>query len=67
MSSYTIHINERSAKAQTFINFLQDYAMDNNFINIEKIPNETTRKAIEDARQGKLHKAESVKHLFDSI
>lgn len=67
MSSYTIHINDKSTKAQTFINFLRDYVKDNVFIEIEELPNETTRKAIEEARRGKLHKVESVKHLFDSI
>ena len=60
MSSYTIHINDGNAKAQTFINFLRDYVKDNVFVEIEEVPNETTRKAIEDARQGKLHKVKNV-------
>jgi hypothetical protein len=47
--------------------FLRDYASDNNFVRIEEAPNKVTRKAIEDAQKGKVYKADSVKSLFDSI
>lgn len=67
MATYTISIDEKSEKALTFLKFLEDYARDHGFVEIEKVPNKTTQEAIEDARQGKLHQAKSVKDLFDSI
>lgn len=36
-------------------------------VSIEKIPNAITQKAINDARNGKVFKAKSAKHLFDTI
>ncbi len=67
MATYTLNINERSSKAKTFIKFLQDYAKDNVFIDFEKVPNNVTKKAIDDARKGKLYKSKDVKELFDNI
>ena len=67
MSSYTIKINERSKKAKNFLKFLLDYAKDNDFISIDRSPNSVTRKAMKDAREGKVTKVDSVKELFDNI
>ncbi len=67
MATYTIDIDENSSKAKHFLDFIKDYARDNTFIHLEKIPNSTTRKAIDDAQKGKLTKARSVNELFDSI
>jgi hypothetical protein len=67
MATYFIDINDQSQKAQHFMQFLRDYASDNNFVRIEEAPNKVTRKAIEDAQKGKVYKADSVKSLFDSI
>ncbi len=67
MASYIIDINEHNDKAKRFIEFLKDYASDNSFVHIEKSPNRVTRKAIDDARKGKVLKADSTKALFDSI
>ncbi len=67
MSSYTIKITKRSKKAKNFLMFLLDYAKDNDFISIDKSPNPVTRKAMKDARDGKVTKVESVKELFDNI
>lgn len=67
MATYTLSINEKSDKAKNFLKFLEDYARDNRFVHIEKMPNRETKKAIEDARNGKLHKANSVEELFNSI
>jgi hypothetical protein len=67
MAAYTIEINESSSKAKHFLQFIEDYAKDNKFLTLEKIPNSITRKAIDDARKGKTMKAKSAKSLFESI
>ena len=67
MSSYFININERKAKAKTFLRFIEDYAKDNPFVSLEPAPNITTRKAIDAVRKGKTVKVKSAKELFDSI
>jgi hypothetical protein len=66
MAAYTIEINESSAKAKHFKQFIEDYAKDNAFVSIEKAPNTVTRKTIEDARKGKTFKAKNAKSLFRS-
>lgn len=67
MASYTIDINEQDKKGKRFIEFLKDYVNDNQFVELEKVPNKTTRLAIKEARKGEVHEVESVKALFDSI
>ena len=67
MASYIIDINDQSEKAKRFMEFLKDYASDNSFVQIEKSPNKTTRKAIGDAQKGKVFKADSTNALFDNI
>lgn len=67
MATYTIDIDENNSKAKHFLNFIRDYARDNTFIHLEKMPNSATRKAIDAAHKGKLTKANSVNELFDSI
>ncbi len=67
MATYTIDIDENNSKAKHFLEFIRDYASDNTFIHLEKMPNATTRKAIDDAHKGKLTKVKSVNELFDSI
>lgn len=48
----TIVINEKTAKGKTLIEFLRKFETEN-FIHFEPEPNETTRKAIIEAQQGK--------------
>lgn len=74
MTTYTIRINEKSKKAKTFIKFLTDYAQTNKDVSIEcackpgeHIPNAITRKAIEDARSGKVERIENLEDFFKSI
>jgi len=67
MSSYTIEINEKNGKAKNFLKFIMDYASDHDFIRFQKTPNIETRKAIDDARKGKVTKVKGVKELFNSI
>jgi uncharacterized protein YfdQ (DUF2303 family) len=67
MATYLLDINEHNKKAKRFLEFLKDYARDNRFIEMEEAPNKTTQKAIDEVRKGKIHKAESVKALFESV
>ncbi|MGV8095713.1 MAG: hypothetical protein AB2L24_28005 [Mangrovibacterium sp.] len=69
MAIYTIKINEKSKKARTFIKFLTDYAQTNEDVSIERehIPNAVTRKAIEDARNGKVERIENLDDFFKTI
>lgn len=67
MSTIILKINERSDKAKTFRKFLEDYVSQNSFVTIETMPNQKTRKAIEDGRARKVHAAKNAKDLFDSI
>jgi hypothetical protein len=71
MITYTIKINEKSKKAKNFIKFLQDYAQINEDVSIEHdhvhVPNAVTRKAIEDARNGKVERIENLDDFLKSI
>jgi hypothetical protein len=69
MATYTITVNEKNSKAKKLITFLLDYAQSNKDISIEEehIPNAVSLKAIKDAEEGRTHKANSVKELFESI
>ena len=69
MATYTIKINEKSKKAKTFIKFLTDYAQTNEDISIERehVPNDVTRKAIEDARNGKVERIDNLDDFFKTI
>ncbi len=69
MGIYTIKINEKSKKAKTFIKFLMDYAQNNEDVSVERehIPNAETRKAIEDARKGRVNTYASVDEMMASL
>lgn len=69
MATYTIKINEKSKKAKTFIKFLTDYAQTNEDVSIERehVPNAVTRKAIEDARNGKVERIENLDDFLKTI
>jgi len=69
MATYTIKINEKSKKAKTFIKFLTDYAQTNEDVSIERehVPNAVTRKAIKDARNGKVERIENLDDFLKII
>jgi hypothetical protein len=69
MATYTITVNEKSSKAKTFMKFLMDYAQANEDVSIEReyVPNAVTRKAIEDARNGKVERIEDLDSFFKNI
>ena len=67
MSTITIKINDRSIKAKRLIDFLNDYALDNPFVKIEKAYNNTTLKALTEAEAGNSEKIENIDDFFNSI
>ncbi|MCF8303217.1 MAG: hypothetical protein K9I94_08085 [Bacteroidales bacterium] len=67
MATYTISIDENSEKAKTFLKFLEDYARDHGFVEIEKVPNRTTLEAMLEIEQGKTFKAKDVDDLFNQL
>ena len=58
-----ISIDTKSKQAQKFVELIETMP----FAKILKEPNATTKKAIEDARKGKVHKAKSLDDLFDKL
>jgi hypothetical protein len=62
----TIIINERTAKGKSLLQFLKKFEGDN-FIHIENEPNDETKEAIEDARQGRVTSYKNSKELFASL
>jgi len=62
----TVIINDRTAKGKSLLKFLKIFEGEN-FIHIGNEPNEETREAIEEARQGKLTSHKNSKELFASL
>ena len=62
----TVIINDRTAKGKSLLKFLKIFEGEN-FIHIGNEPNEKTKEAIEDARQGKLTSHKNSKELFLSL
>ena len=48
----TLKINEQTKKCQNFLETLQNICGDTNEIEIIKVPNKTTQKVIDDAKNG---------------
>jgi len=62
----TITINEKTIKGRKLLEFLQNFKNDG-FITFHKEPNETTKKAIQEVRTGKVTKAENVADLMQKL
>jgi hypothetical protein len=62
----TVIINDRTAKGKSLLQFLKKFDGEN-FIHIGNEPNEETKEAIEDSRQGKLRSHKNSKELFASL
>ena len=62
----TVIINDRTAKGKSLLKFLKIFEGEN-FIYIGNEPNDETKEAIEDARQGKVTSHKNSKELFASI
>ena len=62
----TVIINDRTAKGKSLLKFLKIFEGEN-LIYIGNEPNDETKEAIEDARQGKVTSHKNSKELFASI
>lgn len=62
----TVTINERTTKGKSLLEFLRKFEGES-FIQIEKEPNNETKKAINDAKKGKVTKAKNVADLMDKL
>lgn len=67
MAEYILKINERSGQAKAFLEFMKSYAKENEFISLEKAPNETTKRAIADARKGKGERISNISSFLNSL
>lgn len=62
----TVIINDRTAKGKSLLQFLKKFEGEN-FIHIGNEPNDETKEAIEDVRQGRVTSYKNSKELFDSL
>ncbi len=57
-------IHYKIINRENFLKFLEDYARDNRFFEMERIPNEETLQAIRDVEEGRTFEAKDVDDLF---
>ena len=62
----TITINERTSKGKSLMEFLRKFEGEN-FIRIEKEPNEETKRAIRDVKKGNVTKSKNVADLMNKL
>ena len=62
----TVTINERTSKGKSLLEFLRKFEGEN-FIQIEKEPNDETKRAISDVKKGKVTRTENVADLIDKL
>ena len=67
MTTITIKIDERSKKGKVFMEFLEQYILNDEAVEIIKTPNATTLKAMEEAKAGEVIKAKNVTELIDKL
>jgi len=61
-----VTINERISKGKSLMEFLRKFEGES-FIEIEKVPNNETKKAINDVQKGKVTKTKNVADLMDKL
>ena len=62
----TITINERTSKGKSLLEFLRKFEGEN-FITIEKEPNDETKQAIKDVKKGNVTKTKNVADLMAKL
>ena len=67
MTTLTLKINDRTKRGQALIEFLNQYAIGDKNVEVVKMPNEETRKAIEEVESGKVIKAKNAADLIRKL
>lgn len=68
MATYTIRINDRTAKTKHLLGLIKEMAKtENQYISIEHTPNTETIKAMEDSKAGRVTVAKSKKDFFAKL
>ncbi len=67
MTTITLRIKDKSKKGKVFIEFLEQYILNDDAIEIVKTPNATTLKAMEEAKSGKVIRAKNVAELIKKL
>jgi hypothetical protein len=62
----TVIINEKTVKGKKLLEFLKSFSGEN-FVKIKNEPNDITKKAIQESREGKLTKAKNVDDLMELL
>jgi hypothetical protein len=62
----TVIIDEKTTKGKRLLEFLKSFSNEN-FISIEKKPNETTKRAIRAAKEGRVTRAENLDDLMEKL
>ena len=60
MATYTITIDERTKSGKQVLNYLKSHG-------VMEIPNETTRKAIQEIREGKGIRCKTIEEFIESL
>jgi antitoxin component of RelBE/YafQ-DinJ toxin-antitoxin module len=66
MSTFTIKLNERSKFGKALLAMLE-LGIEENKVEVIRVPNAETLKAIEDAEKGKTTKVKNSKELFKNL
>lgn len=67
METITLKIDTRTKRGKIFLQFLEQFLKDDSAVEIIRVPNETTIKALQEAKEGKVIRAENVKELMKKL
>jgi antitoxin component of RelBE/YafQ-DinJ toxin-antitoxin module len=67
MTTLTLKINDRTKRGQALIEFLKQYVIGDKNVEVVKMPNEETIKAIEEVESGKVIKAKNAADLIRKL
>ena len=67
MTTITLRIKENSKKGKVFLDFLNQYILNDDTIELIKTPNATTLLSMEEAKTGKVIRAGNVLELIEKL
>ena len=67
MCTLTIKIDESNSKAKEFLLYVENFAKNNDFVDVSHTPNEETLKSFDDAKNGNLFMAKDSDDLFKQL